>query len=145
MPSAREGTRPQRALSRKAFLAATAGSLAAVGAGLVAADQLLIPQRLDEVADGSRLYDYVVDGTKFDAVDWTLANMSDVGRLSLGSSEFYISKNLVAQCPQAVFGESNCGIDLTYIGEAYDQSLWQTIAAGAYASRTKRRQCMVFL
>ena len=63
----------------------------------------------------------------------------------LGSSEFYISKNLVAQCPQAVFGESNCGIDLTYIGEAYDQSLWQTIAAGAYASRTKRRQCMVFL
>lgn len=145
MPSAREGTRPQRALSRKAFLAATAGSLAAVGAGLVAADRLLIPQRLDEVADGSRLYDYVVDGTKFDAVDWTLANMSDVGRLSLGSSEFYISKNLVAQCPQAVFGESNCGIDLTYIGEAYDQSLWQTIAAGAYASRTKRRQCMVFL
>ena len=135
MPSAREGTRPQRALSRKAFLAATAGSLVAVGAGLVAADRLLIPQRLDEVADGSRLYDYVVDGTKFDAVDWTLANMSDVGRLSLGSSEFYISKNLVAQCPQAVFGESNCGIDLTYIGEAYDQSLWQTIAAGAYAQQ----------
>ena len=43
MPSAREGTRPQRALSRKAFLAATAGSLAAVGAGLVAADRLPTP------------------------------------------------------------------------------------------------------
>ena len=83
--------------------------------------------------------------TKFDAVDWTLANMSDIGRLALGSSEFYVSKDLVPQCPEVVFGEHNCGVDLTYIGEAYDQSLWQAIAAGAYASRTRNRQCMVFL
>ena len=80
--------------------------------------------------DPARLYDYVYSGTKSQSVPFTTASMSDDGHLAFGSSEFFISKDKVAQCPQAVFGENVTGVDLTYVGEAYDQSLWQAIAAG---------------
>ncbi len=69
--------------------------------------------------------------------------MSDDGHLAFGSSEFFISKDKVAQCPQAVFGEQVCGVDLTYVGEAYDQSLWQAIAAGAYGSAVQNKKAMI--
>ena len=49
----------------------------------------------------------------------------------------------MAQCPQAVFGENVTGVDLTYVGEAYDQSLWQAIAAGAYAGEAKNKKVMI--
>ena len=71
---------------------------------------------------------------KSESTAFTLSAMSDDGYLAFGSSEFYISKDKVPQCPQAVLGEHACGVDLTYIGEAYDQSLWQAVAAGAYGS-----------
>lgn len=132
-------------LSRRSFLAGALGGLGLLGLSLAFGDKVLLGQQLNQTSDTSRLYDYVVSPTKFDAVEWTLANMSEDGILSLGSSEFYISKNLVAQCPQTVFGESCCGVDLTYIGEGYDQSLWQAIAAGAYASKVQRRICTLFV
>ena len=66
--------------------------------------------------------------------------MSDDGYLVLGSSEFYIGKKLVPQCPAAVFGEHVTGVDMTFVGEAYDQSLWHAIAAGAYGSKVARRK-----
>lgn len=88
--------------------------------------------------DPARLYDYVYSGTKSQSVPFTTASMSDDGHLAFGSSEFFISKDKVAQCPQAVFGENVTGVDLTYVGEAYDQSLWQAIAAGAYAPAKRR-------
>ena len=69
--------------------------------------------------------------------------MSDDGHLAFGSSEFFILKDKVAQCPQAVFGENVTGVDLTYVGEAYDQSLWQAIAAGAYAGEAKNKKVMI--
>lgn len=44
-----------------------------------------------------------------------------------------------------MFGENNAGVDMTYIGEGYDQSLWQAIAAGAYGSSGKVRNRKVMV
>ncbi len=101
--------------------------------------------RQGDVADQTRLYDYVYSGTKSESVDFTTTNMSDDGILTFGTSELYISSPLVNQCPQKVFGESVSGVDLTYVGEAFDQSLWQAIAAGAYAPAAKNRKVVLML
>lgn len=101
--------------------------------------------RQGDVADQTRLYDYVYSGTKSESVDFTTTNMSDDGILTFGTSELYISSPLVNQCPQKVFGESVSGVDMTYVGEAFDQSLWQAIAAGAYASASKNRKVVLML
>ncbi len=101
-----------------------------------------LPQQTDK-ADSTRLYDYVYSGIKSESVGFTTANMSDDGILTFGSSELYIS--IVNQCPQKVFGESVSGINMTYVGEAFDQSLWQAIAAGAYASLSKSNKVVLML
>lgn len=101
--------------------------------------------RQGDVADQTRLYDYVYSGTKSESVDFTTTNMSDDGILTFGTSELYISSPLVNQCPQKVFGESVSGVDMTYVGEAFDQSLWQAIAAGAYAPASKSRKVVLML
>lgn len=101
--------------------------------------------RQGDVADQTRLYDYVYSGTKSESVDFTTTNMSDDGILTFGTSELYISSPLVNQCPQKVFGESVSGVDMTYVGEAFDQSLWQAIAAGAYAPASKNRKVALML
>lgn len=101
--------------------------------------------RQGDVADQTRLYDYVYSGTKSESVDFTTTNMSDDGILTFGTSELYISLPLVNQCPQKVFGESVSGVDMTYVGEAFDQSLWQAIAAGAYAPSLKNRKVVLML
>ncbi|PWM47190.1 MAG: D-alanyl-lipoteichoic acid biosynthesis protein DltD [Coriobacteriia bacterium] len=101
--------------------------------------------RQGDVADQTRLYDYVYSGTKSESVDFTTTNMSDDGILTFGTSELYISSPLVNQCPQKVFGESVSGVDMTYVGEAFDQSLWQAIAAGAYAPASKNRKAVLML
>lgn len=93
--------------------------------------------------DPARLYDYVYSGVKSESTAFTLSAMSDDGHVAFGSSEFFISKDKVAQCPQAVFGEQVCGVDLAYVGEAYDQSLWQAIAAGAYGSAVQNKKAML--
>ena len=76
--------------------------------------------RQGDVADQTRLYDYVYSGTKSESVDFTTTNMSDDGILTFGTSELYISSPLVNQCPQKVFGESVSGVDMTYVGEAFE-------------------------
>ena len=101
--------------------------------------------RQSDVVDQTRLYDYVYSGTKSESVDFTTTNMSDDGILTFGTSELYISSPLVNQCPQKVFGESVSGVDMTYVGEAFDQSLWQAIAAGAYAPSSKNRKVVLML
>ena len=103
-----------------------------------------LPQQ-GAAADQTRLYDYVYSGTKSESVDFTITNMSNDGILTFGTSEFYISSPLVDQCPQKVFGESVSGVDMTYVGEAFDQSLWQAIAAGAYAPSSKSRKIVLML
>lgn len=129
--------------------AASAGMrlLRAVLVGLLAATLVLggafalLPAQTAH--DPARLYDYVYSGTKSKSTAFTLAAMSDDGYLAFGSSEFYISKDKVAQSPQVVFGENVTGVDLTYVGEAYDQSLWQAIAAGAYGNQVKNKKAMI--
>ncbi|OFK23266.1 D-alanyl-lipoteichoic acid biosynthesis protein DltD [Olsenella sp. HMSC062G07] len=132
-------------LSRRAFLGATLGGLATLGLGLAAAGHVINPDRQGWAADDSLVYDYVVDTLKFGAIDWVVSTMSPYARLALGSSEFYVSSQLVPQVPPNVFGLSNCGVDLTYVGEAYDQCLWHAIAAGAYGNRVRNREALLFL
>ena len=138
----------QKALARFApsgisLLVAVFVGLAVFAGGLVAFDRWVLPG--NGRADTSKLYDYVYATGKSENVDFVASNMSSDGYLCFGSSEWYISKNRVSMCPQAVFGESGADVDMTYIGEGYDQSLWQAIAAGAYGTgdKIKNRKVMV--
>ena len=131
-------------ITRRTLLKTTAGSLAALGAGLVGADEFLYP-KLENKADGSRIYDYVYGMPKSEAVDFVLANMSDDGRFSFGTSEFYFNADLIPEIALKVFGDNNPGVDMTLIGEPFDQSLWQAIAAGAYGSSGKVRNRKVMV
>lgn len=130
-------------VSGGSLLCAVLLGAAALGIGLLAFDGLVLPG--NGRADASRLYDYVYAQGKSENVDFVTNNMSDDGHLCFGSSEWYVSKNRVSMCPQAVFGENNAGVDMTYIGEGYDQSLWQAIAAGAYggSGKVRNRKVMV--
>ena len=131
---------PGAAPSGMRLLRAVLAGLLAAALVLAGANALLPAQTAH---DPARLYDYVYSGTKSESTAFTLATMSDDGYLAFGSSEFYISKDKVAQCPQQVLGENVTGVDLTYVGEAYDQSLWQAIAAGAYGSQVKNKKAMI--
>lgn len=130
-------------LTGTGLLAAVLCGTTALGCGLVAFDALVLPG--NGRADASKLYDYVYAAGKSENVDFVANNMSDDGLLCFGSSEWYISKNRVSMCPQAVFGESGAGVDMTYIGEGYDQDLWQAIAAGAYGTGSKVKNRKVVL
>ena len=125
------------------LLLAVLAGLALLAAGVVALDRLVLPG--NGRADTSKIYDYVYAAGKSENVDFVLNNMSDDGYLVFGTSELYISKNLVSMCPQAVFGENVTGVNMTFVGEAYDQSLWQAIAAGAYGSRVKNKKVMLIV
>ena len=130
-------------VSGRALLLAVCLGIVAFGLGLVAFDKLVLLG--NGRADTDRLYDYVYASGKSENVDFVTANMSADGYLCFGSSEWYISKGRVSMCPQAVFGETDAGVDMTYVGEGYDQSLWQAIAAGAYGSsgKVKNRKVMI--
>lgn len=130
-------------MSGRALLLAVCLGIVAFGLGLVAFDKLVLPG--NGRADTGRLYDYAYASGKSENVDFLTANMSDDGYLCFGSSEWYISKGRVSMCPQAVFGETDAGVDMTYVGEGYDQSLWRAIAAGAYGSsgKVKNRKVMI--
>lgn len=131
-------------ITRRTLLKTTVGSLAALGASLIGADRLMFP-KLENKADGSRVYDYVYGMPKSEAIEFVLTNMSENGRFCFGTSEFYFSKDLIPEVPQAVFGEHNTGVDMTVIGQPYDQSLWQAIACGAYMGRAKNHECVLFV
>jgi D-alanine transfer protein len=127
----------------RALLASVLTGVALLGLGLVAFDCLVLPT--NDARGGTKLYDYVYATGKSENVDFVSNNMSSNGYLCFGSSEWYVSKNLVSTCPQAVLGESDAGVDMTFIGEGYDQSLWQAIAAGAYGTgdKIKNRKIMI--
>lgn len=133
----RPGARPSAGVRR---LVAVTGALA-LCVGTLAGLWCALPS--NGPADPTRIYDYVYADGKSENEDFTLANMSDDGYLCFGSSEFAISKDLVSMCPQAVFGESVAGVDMTFVGQGYDQSLWQAIAAGAYGGRVRNRKVMI--
>ena len=134
---------PEKKVSGMLLLKVVVAGLVAIA--LVMGGVCCALPRQGDVADQTRLYDYVYSGTKSESVDFTTTNMSDDGILTFGTSELYISSPLVNQCPQKVFGESVSGVDMTYVGEAFDQSLWQAIAAGAYAPSSKNRKVALML
>ena len=134
---------PEKKVSGMILLKGVVAGLVAIA--LVMGGVCCALPRQGDVADQTRLYDYVYSGTKSESVDFTTTNMSDDGILTFGTSELYISSPLVNQCPQKVFGESVSGVDMTYVGEAFDQSLWQAIAAGAYAPASKNRKAVLML
>lgn len=92
---------------------------------------LLFPAQ-SQVREGVE-YGYVYSGVKSSSVDFAEAAMGDDSLLVFGSSELSTPRRLVPQVPAAIFGESNYGLQLMLVGEAYDQSLWHAIALGAYA------------
>ena len=134
---------PEKKVSGMLLLKGVVAGLVAIA--LVMGGVCCALPRQGDVADQTRLYDYVYSGTKSESVDFTTTNMSDDGILTFGTSELYISSPLVNQCPQKVFGESVSGVDMTYVGEAFDQSLWQAIAAGAYTPASKNRKAVLML
>jgi D-alanine transfer protein len=83
--------------------------------------------------DGSKEYGYVYSGAKSSSVDFIRASYTDDTLVVFGSSEFSTPSSVVPQVPSQVFGQNNYGVDLMLVGEAYDQSLWHTIALGALA------------
>lgn len=131
-------------ITRRTLLKTTAGSLAALGAGIVGTDELLFP-KLEHKADGTRIYDYVYGMPKSEAVEFVLANMSEDGRFCFGTSEFYFNTDFIPEMPLAVFGNNCCGLDMTLIGEPFDQSLWQAIACGAFCGRATNHECVLFV
>ncbi len=130
-------------VSRRALLVSVLLGVALLGLGLLAFDKLVLPG--NDARGGTKLYDYVYAKGKSENVDFVTNNMSTSGYLCFGSSEWYISKDRVSTCAQAVLGEGDAGVDMTFIGEGYDQSLWQAIAAGAYGTsgKVKNRKVMI--
>ena len=85
----------------------------------------------NQVREGAE-YSYVYSGVKSSSVDFVEANLDDESLLVFGSSEFSTPRRLVPQVPAQVFGETDYGLRMMLVGEAYDQSLWHAIALGAY-------------
>lgn len=123
------------------LLAAVAVGLGLAAAGFAAYDNLVLTKQ--GPADSSRLYDYTYASGKSESVGFVTSNMTSDGYLCFGSSEWYISKKLVEMCPQTVFGENVTGVNMVYLGEGYDQSLWQVIAAGAYDNKVSNKKVMI--
>ena len=105
--------------------------------------QVLPPQA--KPGEEGKDYGYVYSGVKSSSVDFTTATMVDDAILLFGSSELSTPPSLVPQVPASTFGMRNCGLDLVYVGEAYDQSLWQAIAAGAYAPRLESKKVAIIV
>ena len=85
-----------------------------------------------DVVDEGKEYSYVYSGAKSSSVAFAEANMDDTSLIAFGSSEFSTPRKLVPQVPGQVFGSADYGLRLMLVGEAYDQSLWHSIALGAY-------------
>ena len=111
------------------LIALIAGVLLAICAIVGVTVALPAQSAADEHTD----YGYVYSGTKSASVAFAKAAMTDESLLVLGSSELSTPASLVPQVPVAVFGENDYGLRCMLVGEAYDQSLWQAIALGAYA------------
>ena len=97
---------------------------------IVGAVFLLFPSQTQMLA--GKDYGYVYSGVKSSSVDFVEAAMDDESLLVFGSSEFSTPRRLVPQVPAAVFGDTDYGLHMMLVGEAFDQSLWHAIALGAY-------------
>lgn len=93
--------------------------------------EVLLPTQ--DATDANKNYGYVYSGAKSSSVSFTMNSTEDNSLLLFGSSELSTPETLIPEVPSEVFGQHNYGVNLTYVGEAYDQSLWHAIAAGAYS------------
>lgn len=105
--------------------------------------QILIPAA-SSVQEGKD-YGYVYSGAKSSSADFVEAASTEDTVLLFGSSELSTPSSVVAQVPAEVFGMNDYGLDLMYIGEAYDQSLWQAIAAGAHGSSVQNKKVVLIV
>ncbi len=97
----------------------------------VAALETLMPAQ-DRVATG-RIYNYECSGAKSSSVAFNTAADAADSILLFGSSELSTTASTIPQVPAAILGGYDYGVDVNFVGEAFDQSLWHAIAAGAYA------------
>lgn len=98
----------------------------------------------DEIPEDSN-YGYVYSGAKSESIPFAMNSVPKDAVLVFGSSELATSKNVVREVPLTVFGENDTGVNLQLIGEAFDQSLWQAIAAGAYGSTDAQRKIVLII
>lgn len=124
-------TSDETMLTRRALL--RLGGLAAGGVALASGMGALDAAVPAEAEGAGRMYEYAYLREKYPATAFMVANRLSDTLLSFGSSDFNITASVVPEVPAAVFGGHDYGVDLWYIGEADNQSLWHAIAFGAYA------------
>lgn len=105
--------------------------------------QIVLPSQ--STADQKKDYGYIYSGAKSESLDFVDAASAENTVLLFGSSELSTPSSIIPQVPAEVFGMNDYGLDLMYIGEAYDQSLWQAIAAGAYGSQVKNKKVILIV
>ena len=105
---------------------------------------MLLPGQVSYVQEGVN-YDYVYSGAKSQSIDFMIASMEPDDMMLFGSSELSTPASLVPEIPAVVFGRNPYGIELSCIGEAYDQSLWHAIAAGAYAPYLQNKKVAIIV
>ena len=98
--------------------------VAVVCAFVLFPNQAIVRERID--------YGYVYSGTKSSSVDFVESALTDESLIVFGSSEFSTPRRVVPQVPGQVFGTADYGVRLMLVGEAFDQSLWHTMALGAF-------------
>lgn len=105
--------------------------------------QVVLP--VQSAVDPEKDYGYVYSGAKSESLDFVRAASTDETVLLFGSSELSTPSSTIPQVPAEVFGMNDYGLDLMYIGEAYDQSLWQAIAAGAYGPQVTNKKVVLIV
>lgn len=121
-------------MSTKVLLGGVVAGTLAFSCG-AAGLELALPSQ-DRVATG-KIYNYECSGAKSSSVVFNTASDAADSILLFGSSELSIGADIIPQVPAAVLGSNDYGVDVNFVGEAFDQSLWHAIAAGAYAPTVK--------
>ena len=128
-------------LRTKAYVLAAAAALFVC---VVAAVVALLPAQTSLVRDEWN-YGYVYSGAKSQSTAFVTADMREGDMLLFGSSELSTPPSLVPEVPAVVFGRNNYGLQLACVGEAFDQSLWHAIAAGAYAPHVSNKRVAIIV
>lgn len=128
--------------SRDRFIALIIACVVVVAA--IAALEWLLPSQGYQSEEGKD-YGYVYSGPKSSSFEFTSTSMPDDSILMFGSSELSTPPSLVPQVPAVTFGTHMYGVNTTSIGEAFDQDLWQAIAAGAYAPHVENKKVVLLI
>ena len=96
-------------------------------------------------ADRNRVYNYISSSAKTESTAFSEGSAGDDTYYVFGSSELNTMPSLVSTVPDIVFRSYDCDIQFTYIGEAYDQSLFHAVAAGAYAQGIRNKKVVLIV